>query len=90
VTADNVTKIIAQELAVPPERVVPGARLVEDLNAQGVDINDIVARLEKDFGTESQEADDEMLITVQDVLDYAQSPQTFREAHNGQRRTEED
>jgi acyl carrier protein len=90
VTAANVTKIIAQELGVPPERVVPTARLAEDLKAEDLEINEILADLQQEFGTQSQAADGDMLITVQDVLDYTRSPRTFREAHGGQRRSAED
>lgn len=68
----KVVEVIASNLLVDESEVTPGARLVEDLGADSLDIVEIVMALEEEFDIEvpDDEADD--AVTVKDVLDYVQ------------------
>jgi acyl carrier protein len=80
-TSEDVMRIIATDLKVPWERAVPSARLVEDLNASNADIERMVEDFETTFGIDREPPDDEMLITVQDAIDYVNAPEAFRTEH---------
>lgn len=77
----EIRKIVAEELAVPEERVIPSARFREDPNADYPDMHEIILKFGSEFGTAVREDDEDMLITVQDAIDYANSPDSFRESH---------
>ena len=84
---ENIRKIIARELQVPEDRVVPGARFDTDLNAHEVDMQEMVElQFQSIFGLDYSKGDEDMLITVQDAFDYVAAPAQFREAHRGQSR----
>ncbi len=44
-----IAKNISEALLIPPERVIPSARLITDLNAESIDIADIRFRLEQEL-----------------------------------------
>jgi len=50
-------------------RVVPGSRLVEDLDAKSIDIVNIVAVLEETYEVSIDEERLALLVTVQDLAD---------------------
>lgn len=87
-TWENIRRVIATELNVPEEKVVPSARFDEDLNAAEPDLEEMVEKLQSTFGVDWERDDDDMLITVQDAVDYVRSPETFRSTHAGQSRYE--
>jgi len=78
VTWEAVRSIIAKQLNVPEERVTPGSRLREDLNAKADDVAQITSAVEEQFGIVSEPPDDEVIFTAQDAFEFAQSPETFR------------
>jgi acyl carrier protein len=49
--------------------IVPGARLVEDLDLDSLDSVDLAVRLEMETGQELREADLGAMRTIQDVVD---------------------
>ena len=61
------TLVGAFELA--PERVVPDARLVADLELDSLDLVDLVVRLEQDADLQIDEEELKSIATVQDVVD---------------------
>lgn len=85
-TWENIRRIIAQRINVPEAKVIPTARFTEDFNAAEPDMEDMIEGFDDAFGTESEADDPDMLITVQDAIDYVKSPVTFRQAHAGQSR----
>jgi acyl carrier protein len=86
-TEANIRHIIARELQVPEDRVVPDARFDTDLNAHEVDMQEMVElRFQRVFGLDYRAGDENMLITVQDAFDYVASPAEFRDTHRGQSR----
>jgi acyl carrier protein len=84
---ENIRHIIARELQVPEDRVVPDARFDTDLNAHEVDMQEMVElRFQRVFGLDYRAGDEDMLITVQDAFDYVAAPAAFRATHRGQSR----
>jgi acyl carrier protein len=82
---ENIRNIIARELQVPEDRVVPDARFDTDLNAHEVDMQEMVElRFQPVFGLDYRAGDANMLITVQDAFDYVAAPAEFRATHRGQ------
>ncbi len=59
---------IAFRLSVRPERVVPEARIVEDLGASSLDAVDTIMALEDAFGLDISDTEAEKLTTVGDVI----------------------
>ena len=58
---EKVKAIIAEQLGVKPEEVVPDASFVDDLGADSLYLNEIVYEIEEKFGiTVPDEAFDEM------------------------------
>lgn len=72
VTDDKVRQVLCDELGVEPEEVQPTSLLREEpLNADDLDLLEIVIALEDTFGIEIPDEDDvENIKTVQDTYDY--------------------
>jgi hypothetical protein len=80
-------EIIARELQVPEDRVVPAARFDTDLNAHPIAKGDLVRdHFRKDFCLDYETGDEYMLITVEDAYEYVKNPAEFRETHRDQSR----
>jgi acyl carrier protein len=67
---DRLKKIIVDQLGVEEEQVIPDASFVDDLNADSLDLVELVMSLEEEFGTEISDEDAENIRTVQDAADY--------------------
>jgi glycine cleavage system H protein len=85
-TWENIRRIIADRLNVPQQQVVPTARFDEDLNAAEPDMEDLVEGFQDAFGVDLKTDDPDMLVTVQDAIDYVNSPEIFRTEHAGRTR----
>lgn len=72
-TYERVTKIIVEQLGVDESEVVPGASLVDDLNADSLDLVELVMSLEEEFGTEISDEGAEKIRTVQDAVEYVEA-----------------
>jgi len=68
--AAKVKEIIASKLTVEESKIVPEAKLIEDLGADSLDIPDLVADFEEAFNIEIPDEDLEKIITVGDIIDY--------------------
>ncbi len=74
-TADaqnRLRKIIAEQLRVDEEDVVPEASFIEDLNADSLDLVELIMTLEEEFDIKISDEDAESIRTVQDAIDYLQ------------------
>lgn len=74
-TADaqqRLRRIIAEQLSVDEEEVVPEASFIEDLNADSLDLVELIMTLEEEFNIKISDEDAERIQTVQDALDYLQ------------------
>ena len=76
--AERLKKIIIEQLGVEPDQVVPGASFVQDLNADSLDLVELVMAIEEEFSNPDKKfeiPDEDMakLKIVQDALDYLKS-----------------
>ncbi|GAA3954191.1 acyl carrier protein [Allohahella marinimesophila] len=65
---ERVIAIVADQLGVDKERVVPTATFVEDLGADSLDTVELVMALEEEFGFEIEDKEAEKITNVQDVM----------------------
>ena len=68
--AQKVKEIVVERLGVPMEDVVPTARFQEDLNADSLDVVELIMSLEEEFGISIPDEDVEDVRCVQDAIDY--------------------
>ncbi len=66
----NVIDIIIEQLGLDPSDVTLEKSFVEDLNADSLDLTELIMTFEERFGFEISEEDAEKLKTVKDVVDY--------------------
>lgn len=66
----EVIDIIVEQLGVNASDVTPGKSFVEDLNADSLDLTELIMTFEERFGFEISEEDAEKLKTVNDVIEY--------------------
>lgn len=68
--AEKVQDIIAQSLDVGRDEVALGASFVDDLNADSLDIVELVIAMEKEFDLDIPDEEAENIQTVQDAVNY--------------------
>jgi len=69
-TYDRLKKIVAEQLSVDESEVTPQASFVDDLNADSLDLVELIMSLEEEFGMEIPDEDAERIRTVQEAVDY--------------------
>ena len=69
-TYERLKKIVVEQLGVDEEDVKPEASFVDDLNADSLDLVELIRSLEEEFGAEISDEDAENIRTVQDAVDY--------------------
>ena len=74
-TFERLKKIIVEQLGVDEEEVAPQASFVEDLNADSLDLVELIMSLEEEFGMEISDEDAEKIQKVQDAVDYIEEHQ---------------
>ena len=70
--ADQVKKIIVEQLGVDEEEVTPDASFVDDLGADSLDTVELVMAFEEEFGMEIPDEEAEQLQSVGDAIRYIQ------------------
>ena len=63
-------KIISDQMGVTEEEVLPEASFIDDLNADSLEMVDLIISLEEEFNIQVTDEDAEKIKTVQDALDY--------------------
>ncbi|MDE3074400.1 MAG: acyl carrier protein [Chloroflexota bacterium] len=69
---ERMKKIIVDQLGVEEGDVTPQASFVEDLNADSLDLVELIMSLEEEFNLEISDEDAEKIHTVGDALEYVQ------------------
>ena len=72
---ERIRTLIVEQLGVEEEQVVPTASFVDDLNADSLDLVELIMSMEEEFGKNGQtleisDEDAEKILTVQDAVDY--------------------
>ncbi len=72
---ERVRAIVVEQLGVEEDEVSLGASFVDDLNADSLDLVELIMSLEEEFSGDSGELeisdeDAEKIVTVQDAVDY--------------------
>jgi len=67
---ERVKGLVAERLGVNDDQVTPGASFTEDLNADSLDLVELIMSMEEEFDIEISDEDAENLATVKDVMDY--------------------
>lgn len=66
----EVIDIVVEQLGVDAADVTASKSFVEDLNADSLDLTELIMTFEERFGFEISEEDAEKLKTINDVIDY--------------------
>lgn len=72
---EKVTKIIIDQLGVSADEVKPEASFVDDLNADSLDITELIMAMEEEFDLEIDDDDAQSMLTVKDAISYIESKQ---------------
>ncbi len=72
---ERVRKIIVEQLGADEAKIVPKTSFVEDLNADSLDLVELIMSLEEEFGQgdkgfEISDEDAEKIVTMQDAVNY--------------------
>jgi len=71
-TYDRLKKIVVEQLGVDEADVKPEASFVDDLNADSLDLVELIMSLEEEFGMEISDEDAEKIKTVGDAQEYVE------------------
>ena len=74
-TFDRLKKLIVEQLGVDEEEVTPQASFVEDLNADSLDLVELIMSLEEEFGMEISDEDAEKIQKVSDAVEFVEEHQ---------------
>ncbi len=74
---ERVRKIIAEQLGVEEGEINPQTSFVDDLNADSLDLVELIMSLEEEFSKQGKtievsDEDAEKIVTVQDAVNYIQ------------------
>ncbi len=75
-TEDRVKKIVVDLLGVDEDRVVPAARFREDLEADSLDLVELIMAFEEEFGGEITDEDAQRITTVGEAVSYIDNNMT--------------
>lgn len=70
---DKLIDIIAEQLSVDKDKVVPAASFVDDLGADSLDLVELIMAMEEAFEIEIADEVAEKITTVQDAINHIQS-----------------
>ena len=72
-TFDQVKAVIVELLSIDEEKVTPDARFREDLEADSLDLVELIMAFEEKFGEEISDEDAQKINTVGEVVEYIES-----------------
>ena len=72
-TEEGIRTIVVDLLGVEPERVVASARFREDLDADSLDLVELIMAFEEEFGGDISDEDAQKITTVGEAVEYIDS-----------------
>ncbi len=72
---ERVQGVVAEQLGVEPEKVTRDAEFVQDLNADSLDLVELIMQLEEEFGIEISDEEATNIVSVGDAIDFIQEHQ---------------
>jgi acyl carrier protein len=66
----RLTKMISEQLGVDEAQVVPSASFADDLQADSLDLVELIMSIEEEFGVEIPDEEAEKIATVGDALNF--------------------
>lgn len=66
----KVAEIIVEQLGVNEDQVTPGARFIEDLSADSLDIVELIMKFEEEFSMKIPDDAVQEMSKVEDAVDY--------------------
>lgn len=69
-TFERVRSIVAERLGVDEDKVTMDAAFIEDLNADSLDLVEVIMAMEQEFEVEIKDEDAETIRTVADAVQY--------------------
>jgi acyl carrier protein len=75
-TEERVKNIVIELLGVDADRVVPSARFREDLEADSLDLVELIMAFEEEFGGEITDEDAQKITTVGEASEYINTHMT--------------
>ena len=72
-TQERITKIIVNLLGAKSEDVLPEKRFREDLEADSLDLVELIMAFEEEFGGEISDEDAQKITTVGEAINYVES-----------------
>ena len=72
-TMDRVREIIVELLGVDPDKVTADARFREDLEADSLDLVELIMEFEQEFGGEISDEEAQQIETVGQVVKYIEN-----------------
>jgi acyl carrier protein len=75
-TFERIKAIIVELLGADPTKVVPEARFREDLEADSLDLVELIMEFEEKFGGEISDEDAQKITTVGQAVEYVETRMT--------------
>ncbi|PJF36651.1 MAG: acyl carrier protein [Candidatus Thermofonsia Clade 1 bacterium] len=72
-TEERVREIIVELLDVPAERVTLDARFREDLEADSLDLVELIMKIEEEFGGDISDEEAQRITTVGEAVNYIET-----------------
>jgi acyl carrier protein len=69
-TAERITQIIINILGVEEDKIVPSANFREDLDADSLDLVELIMAFEEEFGGEISDEEAQKITTVGEAISY--------------------
>ena len=69
---ERVKEVLVEQLGVDENEITEGASFQEDLDADSLDLVELIMSLEEEFNLEISDEDAEKIHTVNDALEYVQ------------------
>ncbi len=72
-TFDDVKAVVVEQLSIDADAVKMESKIIEDLDADSLDVVELIMALEEKFEVEIPDSDAEKLIKIEDVVNYIEN-----------------